>query len=133
MRRGYTIIELLVSLALLAAVVTVSLRLLFTSDRALGAEGERAAAVGMQGELLSDLGRDLRGASAAAASGAVLRVGEISYRSADAGVVRSAAGQPQLDRSYPHLQARFARSGALVLVDVTSSAGRARTGFALRN
>ncbi|MGC9318753.1 MAG: type II secretion system protein [Armatimonadota bacterium] len=131
MRRGYTIMELMVSLALLAVVTSVTGRLLFTSDRALGEQSRRAAAVGGQGDLLSDLGRDLRGASAASAGGASLTVGPVSYRSTEDGVTRSVSGRDV--QEYPNVQARFSRSGSLVIVALSSQAGEARTGVHLRN
>ncbi|MFO8082351.1 MAG: prepilin-type N-terminal cleavage/methylation domain-containing protein [Armatimonadota bacterium] len=130
--RGYTLIELLVSLALLAVVVGVSSRLLFTTDRALGAESDRAVALGAQGELLSDLGRDLRGASVASGGGDSLTVGSVTWRGSEAGTVRSIAGRPEQDRAYHHVRARFTISGSVVGVQLTSPAGEARTAFYLR-
>ncbi|MBD3291334.1 MAG: prepilin-type N-terminal cleavage/methylation domain-containing protein [Armatimonadia bacterium] len=132
MKRGYTLIELIVSLALLAVVVSVASRLLFTSDRALEAESERAVALGGQGEMLSDLGRDLRGAAGASGGGATLTVGNVTWRSSEDGTVRSIAGRPDQDRSYPKVQARFTIEGRLVTVDLTSEAGTARTAFYMR-
>ena len=132
MRHGHTLIELIVSLALLAAVVSVASRLLFTSDRALSAESDRAVALGGQGELLSDLGRDLRGASGATGGGDALSVGNVTWRSDEGGTVRSISQQPDWDRSYPHLRAEFEVRGSLVTVTLTSKAGAARTAFYLR-
>lgn len=132
MRRGYTLLELIVSLALLAVVVSVASRLLFTSDRALEAESDRAVALGGQGEMLSDLGRDLRGAAGASGGGDALTVGNVTWRSGEDGTVRSIAGRPDQDRSYPHVGARFTIEGRLVTVELTSEAGTARTAFYMR-
>ena len=132
MKRGYTLIELIVSLALLAGVVGVASRLLFTSDRALSAESDRAVALGGQGELLSDLGRDLRGASRASGGGDAVTVGNVTWRSDEGGTVRSIAERPDQNRRYPHVSASFAIEGRLVTVELTSEAGTARTAFYLR-
>jgi hypothetical protein len=119
-------------MALLAVVVSVSSRLLFTTDRALGAESDRAMALGAQGELLSDLGRDLRGASSASGGGDSLTVGGVTWRASEDGTVRSIAGRPEHDRTYPGVRARFSIGGSLVSVELTSVAGEARTAFYLR-
>jgi len=132
MRRGYTLIELIVSLALLATVVSVASRLLFTSDRALDAESERAVALGVQGEMLGDLGRDLRGGSAASGGGDTLSVGGVTWRSSEEGTVRSIAGRPDQTRQYPHVRTQFEVGGSLVTVTITSPAGTARTAFYMR-
>lgn len=132
MKRGYTLIELIVSLALLAIVVSVASRLLFTSDRALEAESDRAVALGGQGELVSDLGRDLRGAAGASGGGGTLSVRGVTWRSDEGGTVRSVAGQPDLDRTWPGIRARFTIEGRLVTVELTSGAGAARTAFYMR-
>ena len=117
---------------LLAVVVGVSSRLLFTTDRALVAESDRAMALGAQGELLSDLGRDLRGASRAIGGGEALTVGGVAWRASEGGTVRSIAGRPDQDRNYRHVRARFTISGSVVGVELTSPAGEARTAFYLR-
>jgi prepilin-type N-terminal cleavage/methylation domain-containing protein len=132
MRRGYTLIELIVSLALLAVVVGVSGRLIFTSDRALDAESDRAVALGAQGEMLSDLGRDLRGAASASGGGGSLSVGQITWRSSEDGTVRAIAGRPEREQTYAGVRANFSISGSLVNVTLTSAAGKAQTAFYLR-
>lgn len=132
MKRGYTLIELIVSLAILAIVVSVASRLLFTSDRALGAESDRAIALGEQGELLSDLGRDLRGASAASGGDATLTVADVTWRSSEDGTIRSIAGRPEMDQTYPHVRTQFRIEGPLVTVRLRSEAGTAETAFYLR-
>lgn len=131
-KRGYTLIELIVSLAILAGVVSVTSRLIFTSDRALGADSDRAVALGAQGELLSDLGRDLRGASSASGGGDALSVGGTTWRSAADGTRRSVAGQPDLTRTWPGIRTRFTIGGRLVTVELQSAAGEARTALYLR-
>lgn len=138
MRRGYLLMEVLVSIALLAVVVAVSVRLIFTSDRALGAEGERAAAIGGAAELMSDLGRDLRGARGASGDGHALMISgaqsiRYSYSRERGGVVRQEGARADLAREYPGLRARFTVSGELVIAEVSSSAGAIRTAFYLRN
>ena len=69
MRRGHTLLELMVAIAVLAGALTVILRLLFTVDYALAPEAAQATGLGTQAQLLEDLGRDLRVARSVTASG----------------------------------------------------------------
>jgi len=138
MRRGYLLMELLVSIALLAVVIAVATRLLFTSDRALAAEGEHIAAVGGAADLISDLGRDLRGAHSVSGGDVSLMIAgspaiRYDYSRERGAVMRYVVGNPDLTREYPGLRVRFAVRGDLVTVDLSTSAGEMRTGFYLRN
>ena len=138
MRRGSTLMEMVVSIGLLAVVALVSVRLMFMSDRALGAEGERIAAVGGAADLLADLGRDLRQASRVSGGGTGLLVAgaqpiRYQYSRGRGAVVRSAAGREGLVSEYPGLRAHFTPQGRFVTVALTTSTGEVRTGFYLRN
>ncbi len=138
MRRGQTLLELVVSLAILAIVVAVSLRLVFISDRALGQESDRVASVGGQAQLLEDLGRDLRTARSAVSAGGRLHI--ISSHSViyqwsgeKRATVRRVIGQPNTVRHYPGVQTDFAVRGKFVEASIRSDAGTLRTGFCMRN
>lgn len=66
MRRGYTLIELLVTMAVLAGLSTATLRLTFTGDRALQTQAENAAATTAALRLLTAVAGDLRADASAA-------------------------------------------------------------------
>jgi prepilin-type N-terminal cleavage/methylation domain-containing protein len=73
MRRGHTLMELLVSLAVLAMLGSVTLRLMFAGDNALQAQTARATANSAALRLLHDVSDDLR-ASSSAGSGETLTI-----------------------------------------------------------
>jgi prepilin-type N-terminal cleavage/methylation domain-containing protein len=80
MRRGYTLLELLTSISVLAVILGVMLPLIFMGDRALtrsdAAVDRDATAV----HLLGDISRDLRGASAVSIGSDALRLDGVTYR-----------------------------------------------------
>ncbi len=63
MRRGTSLIELLVALAVLATLGTVTLRLMFAGDRALQTQAERATATSAALRLLHVAADDVRAAA----------------------------------------------------------------------
>lgn len=62
MRRGYSLVELLVALAVLATLGTITLRLTFAGDRALQTHAAMATANGAAARLLQCVSDDLRAA-----------------------------------------------------------------------
>ena len=69
MRRGHTLIELLVSLAVLATLGSVTLRLMFAGDRALQTNSSGRPPSGAALRLLHDVSDDLRAGLRRRASG----------------------------------------------------------------
>jgi prepilin-type N-terminal cleavage/methylation domain-containing protein len=133
-RHGFTLLELLVAMAVMAVVVSVALRLLFLSDAALGRERMRSAATGAVARFLQDVGADVRSATGASASGASLVLAGPSrvrylWDASQGATIRRVAGDT---RTYPGVRPRFARAGSLVVVDAPTASGVARTACYMR-
>ena len=131
MRRGSTLTELAVAMGVLAVIMLVATRLLFASDRAMGAEVLKATQVGGAAELLADAGRDVRQATNLRAQAGKLIVGRARYVSDEAGTVRSERGR-ETDR-YPGVSASFSTQGRLVIVAVKTDNAQMGTSFYRRN
>ena len=131
MRRGSTLIELAVAMGVLGIVMLVATRLLFASDRAVGAEVVKATQVGGAAELLADVGRDVRQATNVRARAGQMVASGVTYTSVEAGVVR-VAGHRETDR-YPGVAATFATQGRLVTVTVKTDNAQMGTSFYRRN
>ncbi|HUS79829.1 MAG TPA: prepilin-type N-terminal cleavage/methylation domain-containing protein [Armatimonadota bacterium] len=139
MRRGYLLTELLVSIAILAIILVAMTRLIFMTDRAMGGEAVRAVSVGGAGELMDDLGRDLRAASGVSAADEALALrtpgesGRVNYATGSDGrsVVRTVGGQVRA--RYPGVGATFSASGRWVSVVVRARGADMQTGYYLRN
>lgn len=138
MRHGSTLIEFMVAIAVLAVVVSVSLRLLYTSDRALQGEAARAASAGGVARLLADLGEDLREASSVSGGGEALAVrGTRGLRyywddEQQATVRQGFSAQVEM-RVYPGVRVEFKPGGSLVRVHISSGSIAVRTTYYLRN
>ena len=96
MRRGYTLFELMVSLAVLATLGSITLRLMFVGDRALQTHTAQAAANSATLRLLHSVSDDLRAASSAG-SGTSLVIqrpdGRVTYQALPEGSgIRRTAG-----------------------------------------
>jgi prepilin-type N-terminal cleavage/methylation domain-containing protein len=139
MKRGYTLLELTVSMAILAVIVPVALRLMFTADRALGPGEAQATATGGQAQLLEDLARDTNSASSVSVKDGWLTVSSAGLRIVYSWVpqqgatVRTVMTPGGETRAYPGVRASFAIQGRLVRAEVQGSAGGLKTAFAMRN
>lgn len=138
MRRGSTLIELVVSLSILAVAVSVCLRLLFTMDRAVGSEEQQLVRTSGRTRLLDDLGADVRAARGATATGSVLRLhgaAEVRYYWDDQqqATIRRATAPERHTTLYPHLRATFRRDGTMLRVRLRSGDADLRTAYYLRN
>jgi len=138
MKRGHTLIEMIVAIAILAVVLPVSLRLLFTMDWALGAEAEKLERTGGQAQLLEDLGADIRGARTARAGRDGLRLrGPTNLRyywdEQQQATVRETLGAAGETRIYPGVRAEFVRTGRMVRVHISAGETELRTAYYLRN
>jgi prepilin-type N-terminal cleavage/methylation domain-containing protein len=130
-RRGYTLLECVIALGLMAVVVSVALQLLYASDVALGRERTASAGAGAMAAMLGDVAADARPSSSASADGVSLTVGGAKY-SWDAGrrsTVRQSAGDL---RAYPGVRAKFGVSGKMVTVEVAAGKAVARTSCYMR-
>ena len=125
MRRGSTLIELLVAMGALSVVMMATTRLLFMGDRAMGEATARAAQVGGAAELMADVGRDVRIAPSLSAAGGELTAGGVRYTSGEAETVRIAGGR-ETDR-YPGVTASFSAQGRMVTVDLKAGKAHLRT------
>lgn len=125
MRRGVTLLELLVAMGVLSVIMVATTRLIFMGDRAMAEATARAVHVGGAAELMADVGRDVRVATGLSASGGELVAGGTRYISDQSGTVRVAAGR-QTDR-YPGVSATFSVQGRMVTVDVKAGRARLRT------
>ena len=138
MRRGQSLIEMVVAIIVLAVVVPVSMRLLFAMDWALGGEADKLACIGSRAELLQDLGADIRAARRATDSGEGLRLwGPVPLRyywdhEQDA-TVRQTIGAEGETRVYPGVRAEFVRRGKMVHVRIVSGKTDLHTAYYLRN
>lgn len=124
MRRGYTLVELLVSLAILATLGSITLRLMFVGDRALQTHTERAAASSAVLRLLHDISDDLRAASSAG-NGRSLVIqrpgGRVTYETLPGGAgLRRTAGDVVAD--YPGVKLEVGGGGRLRTVTVSGKA-----------
>jgi prepilin-type N-terminal cleavage/methylation domain-containing protein len=136
-RRGYTIIELLTTVAVLAVIAAVSLRLVFATDRALGGEQRKSTTHGSAAALLEDVSRDLRGATGASGGGEVRISGAQSatYRWSEAtgATTRVAPGAADDGKQYVGARVSVAAGGRYVRVTVTSGSLNLQTGVCMRN
>jgi len=138
MKRGYALIELIVAAAILGGAMGVLLRMQFAIDRSVGAEVEHIAGVGVQAQLLADLGTDVRGAKAVTGGGSSLTIRgarQIRYAWDDVeeATLRTAAAGPDNMRVYPGVRANFRLRGAVVLVTLTANERTVHTAYYLRN
>jgi len=137
-RRGSTLIELVVSLSILAVAVSVCLRLLFTMDRAVGSEEQQLTRTAGYTQLLDDLGADVRAAASAAATGSTLRLhgaAEVRYYWDDQqqATIRQAIAPESETTLYPHVRAAFEGDGPMVRVRLRSEKTDLRTAHYRRN
>jgi len=120
MRRGYTILELMVSLAILATFGSITLRLMFAGDRALQTHAEQAAATSAALRLLHDVSDDLRAASSAGSGGSIViqrPEGRVTYTPLPGGAgLRRHAGDVIED--YPGVRLAVSGGGRLRTVTV---------------
>ena len=131
--------ELVVSIAILATITPLALRLLFTSDRALGTSEMQAQTAGGQAQLLEDLARDInRSSTASVQDGWLTLVGAgqrvtYSWVPQRRATVRSVVAQGGETRVYAGVQASFTLQGKLIATKVQGNAGGLQTAFAMRN
>ena len=138
MKRGQTLIELVVAIAILAVVVPVSLRLLFAMDWAVTEQAEQAESIGNVAELLEDVGADLRAARKVNAVREKLRLwsrGQVYYYwdGRELATVRQTVGAKGEMRIYPGARANFQQAGNMVRVRISAGEITLRTAFYLRN
>lgn len=131
------LLELMVTIPILAVIAVVSLRLVFLSDRALTRQDEQTTATGGQAQLLEDLGRDLRGASETSAGSGWLSVSSphrVTYEwsAAHSATVRRVAGQQGETREYPGLRLSASVSGRVTQVEIRGKAITVRTAVWMR-
>ena len=131
MRRGSTLTELVVAMGVLAIIMLAATRLLFASDRAMGAEVVKATQVGGAAELLADVGRDVRASTKLRARAGQMVADGVTYTSMPAGVVR-VADHRETDL-YPGIIATFAMQGRLLNVTVKTDNAQIRTTIYRRN
>ena len=129
MRRGHTLMELMVSLAVLATLGSVTLRLTFAGDRALQTQTARATANSVALRLLHDVSDDLRAASSAGSGSSVTIQrpdGRVTYETlADGSGLRRKAGDVVED--YAGVKLNVSGGGRLHTVTVTGKALTLRT------
>ena len=131
MKRGSTLIELVVAMGVLGIVMLVATRLLFASDRAMGAEVVKATQVGGAAELLADVGRDVRPATNLRATGGELIASGARYASGEDETVRVSGGRET--NRYPGVTASFSMEGRLLNVTVKTGNTQMRTTIYRRN
>ena len=134
-QRGMTLVELVAATAVLAVIMGITLRLIFLSDRALGAQDTKAAAVASAASLLQDLGRDVRAAAGVSGAGSRLTLSgpqAVTYSSADGQTTRHVSGLPGEDRCYA---ATFDAepTGRLVNVTIRSPRVSLQSSIMIRN
>jgi prepilin-type N-terminal cleavage/methylation domain-containing protein len=134
MRRGHTLTELLVSMAVLATLGSITLRLTFAGDRALQTQTERATATSTALRLLHDVSDDLR-ASSSIRPGAIPTIdrtdGRVTYQPlAHGGGVRRTAGD--VVEEYVGVQLNISGNGAVRTVTVAGKKQRLTTVVCLR-
>ena len=138
MRRGQTLLELMVAIAILAVIAAVALRMVFAADRAMSGPEEQVTTAGGQAQLLDDLGRDLRSARGASGGSGRLTVrGErtVVYEWSRSGnaTVRRVVGRPNMTREYPGVRVAATVRGRIVNVDIRGDAMALGTAFYMRN
>ena len=134
MRRGNTLIELMVAITLLAVAGNVSMRLLYAGNRVLRPESARSAATGGQAALLEDLGSDLRAARGVSGGGSTLSVSGANAATYAWDERRQATVRTGDDaRAYPGVHANFSREGRLVRVTLTAGDRTITTAYWVRN
>ena len=119
MRRGATLIEVMAATTVTAVLLTVVLRLVFFSDRALGAQENRGRSVAAAARLMADMSTDLRGATSASGGEGHLAVAgrqDVTYTwsAQHNAAVRHVSGLPGEDRVYPGTMFRANATGGLV-------------------
>jgi hypothetical protein len=129
---------MVVSLAILAAAVSVSLRLLFTMDRVVGSEEQHLTRTAGRAQLLADLGADVRAARGVAATGATLRLqgsAQVRYYwdAREQATIRRASTPERETTIYPGARATFRPAGTMVRVRLRSADADVRTAYYLRN
>lgn len=134
MRRGYTLIELLVSMAVLATLGSITLRLTFLGDRALQSQTRHAAMTSSALRLLHNVSDDLRAATSAGGGGspAIERPeGRVTYQPlADGSGLRRTAGDVVED--YPGVKLAVSGGGRTRAITVTSQGQTLSTVACLR-
>jgi prepilin-type N-terminal cleavage/methylation domain-containing protein len=119
MRRGATLIEMMTAMAVTALLLTVVLRLVFFSDRALGAQENRGRSVAAAARLMADMSTDLRGATSASGGEGRLSIGgpqDVTYTwsAGQHAAVRHISGLPGEDRVYPGTMFHANATGGLM-------------------
>jgi prepilin-type N-terminal cleavage/methylation domain-containing protein len=111
-QRGNTLVELMASLTIMAIVLSVFLRLLFTTDKIFAGQGEAAGGTVALALLLQDISDDVRAGHAVSGGGDALTVGETryAYDSRRGGTVRSGSD----NRFYAGVRPEFTVAGPLV-------------------
>jgi len=120
MRRGYTLIELLVAMAVLATISSITLRLMFAGDRALQTNATRVASDSTALGLLGNVSDDLRAATSVGTGEpvAIQRPdGQATYAALPGGGVRRQAGNMVED--YPGVRLAVSAGGGLWNITVT--------------
>jgi len=134
MRRGYSLVELLVALAILATLGSITLRLTFAGDRALQTNAARATADSAALRLLRDVSDDLRAASSVSSSDPIAMQrpeGRVTYAPLPGGDgVRRLAGDVIED--YPGVKLAVSAGGRLHTVTVRGQALTLRTAVCRR-
>jgi prepilin-type N-terminal cleavage/methylation domain-containing protein len=116
MRRGFTIIELLTSITVLAAILGVALPLFFMGDKALGLTSTALSRQATAAHLLGDLSRDARTAGAATSDGGAT-LGEAVYRY-DAATDTTLRQAPSGLTTYAHVRFTLSSDGRLTRISV---------------
>ena len=141
-RRGLTLMELVVSMAVLTIVMGLGLQLEFQTQRAIDREQAKATRLGSEADLLSLLRRDIRAAAAIGPRSTEARLilvsadgGHVEYRVTPAGVERSGPEpNPGVFEGVQGVRPRFAypsTSGPGRLVQVSWGEGAATRSIAL--
>lgn len=139
MRRGYTLLELVVAISILTVIFSITLRLVFFSDRALGGVEEKAADTAVAARLLQDVSRDARSASEVTVGPGYLRMtspaGAVIYRwSASTGATSRRGSHGASDqREYPGASCSASVSARFVEFIVKTRYTRLTSGVSLRN
>ena len=132
-RRGWTLVEVCVTIALTALLLTIALRMIFLTDRAISRETAAAGTVGQAVRLAARLGEDARLACALMVQGpdrVALTMPDrsrVEYRRAGADTLRR-AGDGQT--AFIGVQADFAGSTPRLLRATLTDTTGARVAFA---
>lgn len=133
MRRGYSLIELLVALAILATISSVTLRLMFAGDRALQANAGHAASDSMALRLLGEVSDDLRAATSVSTGQQIVVQrpdGPATYTALpDVGLRRQAR---EVTEDYPGVKLTVRADGRLWAITITGKTLTLRSAVAGR-